>query len=587
MRRTLSLKGMITATNMCQLNNNNNKHVRYFLFAFLCIQLCDGQSPYPQDYFRNPLDIDLVLAGTFAELRSNHFHSGLDIKTQQRTGLNVYGVADGYVSRINISTYGYGKALYITHPNGYTTVYAHLEKFAPDIQKYIKDCQYQKESYEVEMFPAPEELPIAKHDLIAITGNTGSSGGPHLHFEIRDNAERPINPLLFGYEVSDSKSPKISAVFAYPKNRDSHVNQKKSRSELRLIPVKNGDYTVESVEAFGDIGFGIESVDQLDYAPNKNGVSNIQTFYNGFKNFEIDFKRFSFSETKHLNRYIDYEIYKDKYDRIQKLFVQPGNTLSMFVDVQNEGYIHVLDSTDAVYRVRVRDFKGNESWLSIPIKGKSAKEILEPYELNASEFVSASSIKKLESENVSVNFYPDTFYDDFHIDFSVRNDTLRLHKDVIPLKKNFSIQFDISNYADDDKNKLFIAQLHGYYQRPSYLRTKRIGNKLSAQSKTLGTFTLATDTIRPTIRPLNFSDGQWLSKLSELQVKISDDLSGISEYRATINGKWILMEYEYKKNRLTYDFEDNISTTTENKFKLIVTDNAGNSSTFEAMFYRK
>ncbi|WP_026755653.1 M23 family metallopeptidase [Sediminibacter sp. Hel_I_10] len=561
--------------------------MKYFLLLLLCFQFHTARAQYPQDYFRSPLDIDLVLAGTFGELRSNHFHSGLDIKTQQRTGLNVYGVADGYVSRINISHYGYGKALYITHPNGYVSVYAHLDKFSPTIQKYIKDCQYQKESYEVEMFPAPTELPISKGDLVAISGNTGSSGGPHLHFEIRDNSERPINPLLFGYDVADTKAPTISSVYAYPKDRNAHVNQLKTRTELRLIPSNNGDYSVEPIEAHGDVGFGIESVDQLDYAPNKNGVSNIQTFFNGFKNFEIDFKRFSFSETKHLNRYIDYEIYKTDYDRIQKLFVQPGNSLSMFQDVQNEGYLKIEDSTDAVYRVRVQDFKGNETWLNIPIKGKAPKEILENYELMPNQYIKANENNTLEEGNISVNFYPETFYEDFHIDFSVRNDTLRLHKDVIPLMKNFSIQFDISNYADGDKNKLFIAQLHGYYQRPSYLNTKRLGNKLSAQSKTLGTFALATDDTSPKITPSNFRDGQWLSKFNELKLKISDDLSGISNYRATINGKWILMEYEYKNSTLTYNFDYQISTDTENKFKLIVTDNVGNSSTFEATFFRK
>jgi len=563
------------------------KLMRHFTLLFFLFQLSLGFAQYPKDYFRSPLDIDLVLAGTFAELRSNHFHAGLDIKTQQTTGLDVFAVADGYVSRIKVSHYGYGKALYITHPNGYVSVYAHLEKFGDKIQKYIKECQYAKESYEVEMFPKKSELPVSKGDIVAYSGNTGSSGGPHLHFEIRDNAERPINPLLFGYEVADSKLPDIYSVYAYPKNSNSHINNKTKRTELRLIPNNNGDYFVEPIEAYGEIGFGIESIDQLDYAYNKNGVSNIQTFFNGYKNFEIDFKRFSFSETKHLNRYIDYQIYKDKNDRIQKLFVQKGNVLSMFKDVENNGYVVIEDSTDTVYRARVRDFKGNETWLNIPIKGKRPEEILENYELNPNQFIKAEETNKLEKGNVTVTFYPNTFYDDFHINFGVSNDTLRLHQDVIPLMKNFSIQFDISNYSTEDKNKLFIAQLYGYYQRPSYISTKRIGNKLSARSKTLGNFTLATDTIRPTIRPLNFRDGQWVSKLNELKLKITDDLSGISNYRATLNGKWILMEYEYKKNRLTYDFQDNIIDATENKFKLIVTDNVGNSSTFEATFFRK
>ncbi|MDG5491411.1 M23 family metallopeptidase [Psychroserpens sp. SPM9] len=560
------------------------KYLIVFIFSF---QFGFSQSPYPQDYFRNPLDITLILSGSFAELRSNHFHSGLDIKTQQRTGLNVYTVAEGYVSRIKVSHYGYGKALYITHPNGYVSVYAHLSKYSPKIEAYIKNCQYDKESYEVEVFPTPDELPVTADEIVAFSGNSGSSGGPHLHFEIRDNEERPINPMLFGIDIKDTKRPFLLGVYAYPKDRNSHINDIKTRTELRLIPHKNGDYSTEPVEALGAIGFGIVSYDQQDLANNKNGLSNIQAFYNGNKSFEMDFKRFSFDESKHINRYIDFEIFKEKKSRVQKLFVQPGNTLSMLKDVDANGYIKVEDSTSTVYKVRLRDFSGNESWLSIPIKGKPAKEILEAPELKPIDYIYADQVTELEKENVTVNFPKNTFYEDFYIDFNVRNDTLKLHKDIIPLQKYYTINYDITNYSDDDKSKLFIASLYGYYQKPSYISTKRIGNKLSARTKSLGTFALTSDTVSPTITPVNFQDGKWLSKLNHLKVKIDDDLSGISNYRATINGQWILMEYDYKKDTLTYDFDDAVISDTENNLKIIVTDNVGNSTTFEATFFRK
>ncbi|SDS27282.1 Peptidase family M23 [Formosa sp. Hel1_31_208] len=561
--------------------------MKYLIVVVFFSQFGFSQSPYPQDYFRHPLDVTLVLSGTFAELRSNHFHSGLDIKTQQRTGLNVYSVAQGYVSRIKISHYGYGKALYITHPNGYVSVYAHLSKFSPRIEKYIKACQYDKESYEVEVFPSPEELVITTDEIVAFSGNTGSSGGPHLHFEIRDNQERPINPMLFGIDIKDTKPPFLSAVYAYPKNRSSHIDNNKKRKELRLIPQKDGDYTTEPINALGEIGFGIVSYDQQDLATNKNGVSNIQAFYNGNKNFEMDFKRFSFDESKHINRYIDFEIYKEKKSRIQKLFVQTGNTLSMLKDVDFNGYLRIEDSTNNIYKVRIRDFKGNETWLTIPIKGKTAKEILEAPDLKPVTYIYADQDNALEKDNISVYFPKQTFYEDFHMDFSVTNDTLKLHKDIVPLKKSYTIKFDISNYSEVDKDKLFIAKLYGYYQKPSYISTKRIGNSLSARTKVLGTFTLASDIEAPTITPVNFQDGKWLSKLNYLKVKIEDVLSGISNYRATINGKWILMEYDYKKDTLTYNFEDNVSVETENNLKIIVTDNVGNNTTFEATFFRK
>ena len=562
--------------------------MKKFLLFCLITTSAYAQSKYPQDYFRNPLDITLVLSGTFGELRSSHFHSGLDIKTQQKQGLKVYASANGYVSRIKISHYGYGKAIYITHPNGYTTVYGHLQKFSNRLEKYIKECQYDKESFEVEVFPASDELPIETDEIIAYSGNTGGSGGPHLHFEIRDNQERPMNPMLFGIDVKDTKAPFVSAVYAYPKNKHATINGKNERVPLRLIPQKNGNYEVEKVTAYGDVGFGITSYDKQDLAPNTNGVSNIQTFFNGNKSIEIDFKRFSFSESKHIKRLIDYDYFKTKRSRIQKLFIQKNNPLSLYKDAYDDGYVMVGDSTSSVYKIRIRDFKGNETWVNIPINGKYEK-VDEDSAVDNSEksLIYSDQTTTLESENISVSFYKNTVYDDVFIDFKVNSDTLHLHEDNIPLQKNFYINYDLSNYKVEHLDKIFIARLYGYYKKPTYVSTKRKGNILSAGSKTFGTYTLAMDTVAPTIKPVNFQNKKWLSKYRYLKVKIDDELSGISKYRATVNGKWILMEYDYKTKMLVHDFNDNVVKDTKNDLKIIVTDNVGNSSTFEATFFRK
>ncbi|SHH49368.1 M23 family metallopeptidase [Winogradskyella jejuensis] len=562
--------------------------MKKILLFFLLTSSLYSQSEYPQDYFRNPLDITLVLSGTFAELRSNHFHSGLDIKTQRKTGLKVYTAAMGYVSRIKVSHYGYGKALYITHPNGYTTVYGHLKKFSPKIEAYIKNCQYEKESYEVEMFPNKTELLVDTDEVVAFSGNTGGSGGPHLHFEIRDNAERPINPMLFGIDIKDSKKPYISAVYAYPKDENSFINGKNKRTPLRLIPKDNGDYNVEKISAYGNIGFGVVSYDKQDLAPNNNGVSNISSYFNGNQVFEMDFKRFSFSETKHLNRFIDFELWKTKKTRSQKLFVEENNPLSMFKNVVDQGYVKIEDSTSSIYKAEIKDFKGNTTKLIIPIKGQLKKpetpqEVLSPER----HLVKQKETTVLKDHLAGVTFYPNTVYEDVLMDFRVSSDTIHLHEDIIPLQKNFVVNYDISQYKDVDKSKLFIARLYGYYKKPSYVSTRRKGDTLTARSKTLGIYTLASDTVAPTIKPINFTNKKWLSKYRYLKVKITDDLSGISKYRATVNGKWILMEYDYKTNTLTHDFNDNVITDTKNNLKIIVTDNVGNSSTFEATFYRK
>lgn len=561
--------------------------MRFIFVILICFSTFSyAQNNYPQDYFRSPLEIPLLLSGTFAELRSNHFHSGLDIKTQQREGLNVLAVADGFVSRIKVSHYGYGKALYITHPNGYTSVYGHLQSFSPDIEAYVKIHQYEKETYEIELFPKAGELLVKQGDLVAYSGNTGGSGGPHLHFEIRDKNEFPINPLVFNIDIKDTTPPYVSSIYVYPIGADASVNKSNEKQALRLTPLKSGDYVTESIEAFGKIGFGISVTDRQDLTANKNGVYNIQTFLNGSQNFELDFETFSFDESRNINQLIDYEQFQEKRQRIQKLFVD-NNPLSMYKNVIDNGTITIKDSTNAVYKIKVNDYKNNPAWVTISIKGdkndfiKTKKELVTPY------YIYANQSTQLKEGNITVDFFSDTFYNDFYIDFKVSGDTLTLHKDIIPLKKNFNITFDVSKYSEADKDKLYIARLVGYKNYPAYNYTKRIENTLTTSTKTLGTYTLATDDTKPTIVPVNFKNNQWLSNYRYLKIKIDDDRSGISSYRATINGKWILMEYDYKTNILTHDFNDGCVTDTKNILKVIVTDNVGNNSTFETEFYKK
>ncbi|KJD33062.1 peptidase M23 [Tamlana nanhaiensis] len=552
----------------------------FLIFPFVFF----AQNPYPQDYFGDPLEVPIILSGTFAELRSNHFHSGLDIKTQGRTGLHVVASASGFVSRIKLSHFGYGKALYITHPNGYVTVYAHLQKFAPEIEAYVKKHQYEAESYEIELFPKAEELLVNKGDLVAYSGNTGGSGGPHLHFEIRNKAEHPINPMLFGIDIKDSSYPLIRSIFAYPLSNDAIINKSNKKQELKLIPLKNGDYAVENIEAIGDIGFGIETIDRQDFSTNSNGVYNIQTVFNGNRNFEIDFSTFSFDETRNLNQLIDYEHYISNRDRIQKLFIQ-NNALSLYKDAENNGFLTIKDSTYSVYKIRVSDYKSNEAWVTINIKGTKQALLNKDSVKTTPYFIKAAQNTSLKKSPVSVNFKPNTFYNDFYLNFDVKNDTLTLHENIIPTKKNFSINYDVSHYNATDQEKLYIARLIGDKKNiPVYTSTKRETNKLTGISKVLGTYTLATDTVAPTIRASNFKNNQWISDYRFLKIKIDDDASGIKSYRATINNKWILMEYDYKTKLLTFDF---VNTETKNNLKVIVTDNVGNSSTFEAIFYRK
>ncbi|RAJ16324.1 M23 family metallopeptidase [Olleya aquimaris] len=557
------------------------------IFFILFSVFSQAQDIYPQDYFRSPLDIELVLSGTFAELRSNHFHSGLDIKTKQREGLNVYATASGYVSRIKVSHYGYGKAIYVTHPNGYVTVYGHVQRFSDKIEAYVKKLQYKKESFEIELFPDLNDLVVTKGDIIAYSGNTGGSGGPHLHYEIRDNQERPINPLLFGLKVKDTKKPLVSSVYAYPINDLSHVNGSNLKQKLRLIPLNNGDYKTEDLTAYGKIGFAVNTIDRQDLAANKNGVFKIETFYNGMQNFTIDFRKFSFSETKHLNRLIDYKHYKDEKERLQKLFIDSNNPLSLYKNVIDDGYLIIYDTLSNVYKVKITDFEGNQTNIDINIKGidQQPNDVAETF--TSPYYIKTNEVNVLEDQNIKVEFPKQTFYEDFFIDFKVSGDTLKLDDNNKAVKKYFKISYDVSSYSPKDLKQLYIANVVGWNNFLNYSSTKQEKNTLYTRTKNLGTYCLTRDTVKPTITPVSFKDGQWLSKYRFLKLKIEDKESGISNYRATINDQWILMEYDYKTKTLTYDFNDKVVTDTKNNLKVIVTDNVGNSSTFEASFFRK
>ena len=558
---------------------------KLWLGLLLLVVTAHGQN-IPTDYFENPLEIPLILSGSFGELRSNHFHSGLDIKTQQREGIPIYAPADGYVSRIKVAHYGYGKALYIKHPNGYSTVYAHLQQYAGDIQAYIKEQQYKKESFEIELYPSADRLPVKKGDIIGYTGNSGSSGGPHLHYEIRDAASRPMNPMLFGIDVPDHKKPLVNAVMAYPIGENAHINQQQDPIKLRLILQQDGSYKAEKITALGKIGFGVSTNDQLDGASNKNGVYTISSTYNGANVFNVRFEKFSFDETRYLNRYIDYGYYQNNRTRVQKLFRETNNPLSIIKEETDNGYVTVKDGFTSNYNISITDYKGNEVQIVIPIEGADLPDVKPKTVNRTDDYIYANQATSITKGKFSLYIPANSLYEDTYLDIEVRGDTLHFHDDVIPLHRNVTISVDASNYSASDLSKLYIGRLN-YRGDPYYNTTYKKGNKLSARTRTMGSYVLVSDTTGPTISPVNFDDGKWISSNKTLKIKIEDDLSGVSTYRATINGKFILTEYNYKTDVLTYDFDDNVVTETENNLKVIVVDNVGNSTTFEATFFRK
>jgi murein DD-endopeptidase MepM/ murein hydrolase activator NlpD len=556
-------------------------------FSILFTSILFAQTDYPKNYFCPPLDIPLQLSGNFGELRPNHFHAGFDMKTLQREGINVYAVADGYVSRIKISTFGNGKTIYIDHPNGYTSVYGHLQKATDFIESVIKKTHYKEQSFEIEMYFKPNEMPVSKGQLIALSGNTGASEGPHLHFEFRDTkTEKVINPMFFGFDtfMKDAKKPIVSNLFVYPLDSKTTVNHAQRLIPINLSLQKDGTYLADKVVANGKIGFGISSYDYDDVSFNKNGVFDVNLFCNGKSIFGYQFNTYSFDEMRYINAFIDYSFYKKTQQRIQKLFMNPPFNLSIIRTDETNGVISVLPNVNSVCRLEVSDFYGNKTTITIPISYDALSTIIEKEAVVSNYLVKASKDCFFEKDKCSVFFPAGTFYNDFNLNFDVKNNVLTVHDDMVPAHSSFTVSMESASFSESLKEKVFIGRIEG--RRVSYNATRQKENVYEVKTKTLGQFKLVLDTIPPIISMTKPIEGKRLDNQKLLQVNISDSISGVKSYNGYLNGEWILMEYDNKTGLLTHNFSDGIVVQGNNVLKVVVVDNVGNSSIFETHFQR-
>ncbi|ANO47893.1 secreted M23/M37 family peptidase [Flavobacterium columnare] len=562
--------------------------IKKFWFIFLIVPfigIC--QDRYPRDHFGSPLDIGLNIAGSFGELRPNHFHSGIDFRTRQKEGFPVYATADGFVSRLNVSTYGYGKCLYIDHPNGYTTVYAHLQRFSETIDRYVREKQYADKTFVLELRPKADLLSVKKGDLIGYTGNTGGSSGPHLHFEIRDTkTELAMNPFLFGYDafIKDTKAPSIDGLYAYALSKNAVVN---SSSQSIMIPLTlqvDGTYLAAPVKAKDTIGFAINTHDVSDYNFGKNGIYKLDTFLNGTPYFGYQFDSFSFDESKHINCFIDYSRYKKTHQRFQKLFIGYIFPESIIKYKKNNGLLAVEPNYNLNYKIEIYDFHGNKNTIIIPIEFSNENSSVINNNLKTPYFLKSQIEQLYSKEGISVFIPEQTFYEDFYIRFDVKNQELYLHDESVAISKSMTITFDVAHLPKEAREKMFIANLDG--GRIEYNTTVKKEDQFIIKVKKLGKFFIAKDTVAPKIYAPNFKIGEDLTSKDSLKIFISDNLSGIKSYNAYLNNQWILMEYEPKLNRLIHYFSDSKFIDGKNDFKLEVMDNLGNTTTFESNFYK-
>jgi len=544
------------------------------------------------DSFTSPLKPPFFFSGDFGELRPSHFHSGLDYRTQGRTGLPVYAVKDGYVSRIGVSTTGYGNALYLSHPDGTTSVYGHLERFQPKLQEYVKDIQYNRESFQVNITPKAGEFHFKKGEVIAWSGNSGSSGGPHLHFEIRNTkSERACNPLFFNLGIKDNSAPKIAALIVYPLSPNSNVGQERNKKRFETVPIPGG-YRLKlnlPIGLFGKIGFGIQADDDFNGVGLKIGIYSATLYCDGRQVFGFKMNNFSFEDTRYANSQADFEEYQKTHHWIQRLYKQPGNHLDIYDPENKDGVLNLDDTKGHEFEIIVCDAFRNKTSLkfhttskksSLPAKNQSYGHLFE-YD-HANDF---------ENDKIKIEMPEGALYD--NLDFLWKSsgkpsgcysELQQVGSKFIPLQKPYKLSIKCDFIPDKFRDKALIVLIDPASGQKSAIGGEYSDGWVTVKTNLLGSFAIAVDKTPPSITPINLKDKRTLSNLSKIHFKISDDLSGIKSYRGEIDGKWVLFEFEAKSRLLTYTFDKSRMTFGKSHLlRLVVTDYQGNSSEYKAV----
>ncbi|MES2592737.1 MAG: M23 family metallopeptidase [Bacteroidota bacterium] len=573
------------------------KRFTFFLLAQIFSTLIFAQNPYPVNCFRCPIDSDLCLAGNFGEIRPNHLHAGFDIKTNNREGMPVYAVEDGYIIRIKISPFGYGKALYIAHPNGYTTVYAHLQSFNGNIGNFTRNVQNSKELFEIDTLLSAPIISVKKGDLIGLSGNTGGSMGPHLHFEIRDTkTEMPINPYCFGYKVKDNVKPVITGLAIYPIGEFATVNGKHTVKKIKPVFAK-GSYSVNRIDTItvnGDIGFGIECYDTETGSTNQNGVYSIELQSGGKRVYFHDLEKFTFENARFVNTHIDFSEKQKHNDKIQKCFISKNNQLGIYKELSNNGIIQFND--DAVHWIKyiLKDYAGNTTEMMLKVKSTSKNDSKATVSNSNPVFLDCFKENQFKNEDVEITIPPYALYDDIKYSYSkspqkkgIYSMVHHIQNDETALQKAYTLNIKADQVPNSLQNKVAIVSVGDKGQYHYQSGTYKDG-WVTAQLKTFGKFAIGIDTIAPKIRP-NFKvidkNNVDLTKAKTIGVKVSDNLSGIKKYRATIDGKWVLCEYEMKQDLLFCTFDPELAKG-KHTFNIEVTDDKSNVASWNCTFMR-
>lgn len=563
------LKTPVIAPHSPAVSTSNNAHI------------------YPTGYFRNPLDIPIQLAANFGELRPNHFHMGFDIRTQQRENLAVHAAADGYISKIKIEQFGFGRAIYINHPNGYTTLYAHLNDFFGPLNNFVKQKQYSDHRWEQEIDLQPDQFPVTKGQFIAFSGNTGGSAGPHLHFEIRDTKTgNNLNPWLFNLGISDNIKPSVFRLYYYDRRYSTYQTTPVAIS----ITGANGNYSSNGVVALHSsyVSFGIAAGDKITPVSNYYGIYEAALSVDNILQSAFQLNNFSYDDTRYVNASIDYKTRLSGGGFIQHLSRLPGN-YSLIYSQDKDGTIFLSDTNVHTAEIVVKDVAGNTSTVKFKFiwKPDITKEVA-----TADNTIQMAPEKEnvLKTDDLEATFSNRAFYDTVPFvyksipsnDAKVVSAIHYLHNYTVPVHDSFTVRVKPSiALTETEKNKVVMQLLSNH--KTEAVKGKWAGDWMEAKFRDLGIIKLVVDTVPPRITATGWTNGSIVKNKKAITFAVTDNMGEIKSFEALLDGEWLL--FSRKNNSFIHTFDER---TAPGKHELVVSveDEAGNITVKNFTFSR-